>query len=432
MSRLAEPTTHPVEGSDPLAGPNFGAADEARLVALRRMRLVAVGLLLLAAVVFIATVNRGGAWAYVHATAEAAMVGAIADWFAVSALFRHPLGLPIPHTAIIPARKGALARSLQAFVTENFLSEAVIRQRLADAQVSRRLGGWLTEEVHSTRVVDEVSAVLRSGLKRIHDDEVAAIIETEIMPRLVDEPLSELSGRLLGEVVEEGAHHGLVDLALVEAHRWLSSNTEQVLAVLSTRAPWWTPQWLDEKVTERLQLEALAWIADIRDDPDHDARRAFDDLLRQFSADLQHDPSTIERAERLKQRVLSQPQVVVTAVSLWGALRRALLETLDDPHSPLRARGIAQLQTLGKRLVDDSAFSARVDGYAAEAAVYAVSRYGAEVTTVITDTIDRWDGKEAAKRIELHVGRDLQFIRINGTLVGGLAGLLIYALSKLL
>ncbi|MEJ7743651.1 MAG: DUF445 domain-containing protein [Nocardioidaceae bacterium] len=432
MSRLAEPTTHPVEGSDPLAGPNFGAADEARRVALRRMRLVAVGLLLLAAVVFIATVNRGGAWAYVHATAEAAMVGAIADWFAVSALFRHPLGLPIPHTAIIPTRKGALARSLQAFVTENFLSEAVIRQRLADAQVSRRLGGWLTEEVHSTRVVDEVSTVLRSGLKRIHDDEVAAIIETEIIPRLVDEPLSELSGRLLGEVVEEGAHHGLVDLALVEAHRWLSSNTEQVAAVLSTRAPWWTPQWLDEKVTERLQLEALAWIADIRDDPDHDARRAFDDLLRQFSADLQHDPSTIERAERLKQRVLSQPQVVVTAVSLWGALRRALLETLDDPHSPLRARGIAQLQTLGKRLVDDSAFSARVDGYAAEAAVYAVSRYGAEVTTVITDTIDRWDGKEAANRIELHVGRDLQFIRINGTLVGGLAGLLIYALSKLL
>ncbi len=414
------------------AGPRFGATDEDRRVALRRMRMLALALLLVAAVIFVLTVNRDGAWAYVHATAEAAMIGAIADWFAVTALFRYPLGLRIPHTAIIPTRKGALARSLQAFVTENFLSEPVIRQRLADAEVSRRLGSWLTEASHSTRVVDEASALLRSGLHRVHDNEVAAVIETELIPRLVDEPLSEISGRLLGEVVEEGAHHGLVDLALVEAHRWLSNNTELVAAVLSTRAPWWTPQWLDEKVTDRLQLEALAWIVDIRDDPNHAARRAFDDLLRQLSADLQNDPATVERAERLKRRVLSQPQVVVTAVSLWGALRRALLETLEDPQSPLRARGVAQLQALGKRLVDDHDFSSRVDGYVAEAAVYCVERYGAEVTTVITDTIDRWDGKEAADRIELHVGRDLQFIRINGTLVGGLAGLLIYTLSRLL
>lgn len=413
-------------------GTDLGMTDDERRAGLRRMRTLALALLLLAAVIFVLTVDRDGAWAYVHATAEAAMVGAIADWFAVTALFRHPLGLPIPHTAIIPTRKGALARSLQAFVTDNFLSEAVIRQRLADAGVSRRTGSWLTEARHSTRVVDELSVLLGSGLRRIHDDEMTAVIESELIPRLIDEPLSEISGRLLGDVVAEGAHRGLVDLALVEGHRWLSSNNERVAAILSTRAPWWTPQWLDEKVTDRLQLEALAWIADIRDDPHHEARRALDDLLRQLSYDLQHDPATMERAERLKQRVLSQPQMVVTAVSLWGALRRALLETLEDPHSSLRARGIVHLQALGKRLVDDADFSIRVDGYVAEAAVFFVQRYGAEITTVITDTIDRWDGKEAADRIELHVGRDLQFIRINGTLVGGLAGLILYSLSTLL
>ncbi len=414
------------------AGPSFGAADEVRRVALRRMRGLALGLLLLAALVFVLTLDKAGAWAYVHATAEAAMVGAIADWFAVTALFRYPLGLRIPHTAIIPTRKGALARSLQAFVTENFLSEPVIRQRLADAGVSRRLGSWLSDESHSKRVVDEASTLLRSGLNRINDDEMAAIIETELIPRLANEPLSEISGRLLGDVVEEGAHHGLVDLLLVEVHRWLSSNSERVTAVLRTRAPWWTPKWLDDAVTDRLQVEALAWIADIRDQPNHDARRALDDLLLQLSSDLQHDPATIERAERLKFRVLSQPQVVVTAVSLWGALRRALLETLEDPHSSLRARAVTQLQAVGRRLTADRGFSTRLDGYVAEAAVYFVARYGAEVTTVITDTIDRWDGKEAADRIELHVGRDLQFIRINGTLVGGLAGLIIYSLAKLL
>ncbi|MEJ7744057.1 MAG: DUF445 domain-containing protein [Nocardioidaceae bacterium] len=198
-ARATEASPSPI-----LSEPSFGEGDEARRTALRRMRGVALGLLLLAAVVFVATLHRDGAWAYVHATAEAAMVGAIADWFAVTALFRHPLGLPIPHTAIIPTRKGALARSLRDFVTENFLSEPVIRQRMADAEVSRRLGSWLTEEAHSERVVTEAAGLLSVGLQRVQDDEVAAILETELIPRLIKEPLSEIAGRLLGEVVDEG------------------------------------------------------------------------------------------------------------------------------------------------------------------------------------------------------------------------------------
>ncbi len=396
------------------------------------MRSVALSLLLLAAVIYLLTLHKGGAWGYVHAAAEASMVGAIADWFAVTALFRHPLGLPIPHTALIPTRKEMLARSLQDFVTENFLSESIVRSRVADAKVASRVGGWLTEEGHSARVVNEVSVGVRAALLRIDDEEISGLIETELLPRIAEEPLSVLAGQLLQEVLTDGAHRGLIDLAFTEAHRWLAENPETVERILSSRAPWWTPQWVDEKVVKRLHAEALAWLVEIRDDPEHAARRAIDDLLRQLASDLQTDPDTIARAEALKRRMLAQPQVLVAALSLWDALRRAVVTALDDTDSHLRKRAVAALEDFGSRIVSDETLSRRLDGYVEDAVAFLVGRYGHELTTVITDTISRWDGREAANRIELHVGRDLQFIRINGTLVGGLAGLAIYATSQLL
>lgn len=417
-----------------LRAPAFAAheADETRRRGLRRMRLVALSLLLAAAVVYLLTLRHGGGWRYVHATAEASMVGAIADWFAVTALFRHPMGLPIPHTALIPARKQALARSLQEFVTENFLSEAVVRERVGQAQIAARLGVWLRDHDHSCRVVDEASVVVRAALEKVDDAEVAALVSEELLPRLAEEQLSVLAGQLLSEILADGAHRGLVDLAFSEAHTWLADNPDTVARILSSRAPWWTPQWLDEKVIGKLHEEALSWVREIRDDPRHAARRALDDLLEQLAGDLQTDPDTIERAERLKQRMLAQPQVVVVAMSLWDALRRALLTALENPQSVLRQRATTALSDFGTQVVEDQTLSRRLDGYVEDAVAYLVGRYGSELTTVITETIDRWDGKEAADRIELHVGRDLQFIRINGTLVGGFAGLVIYSATQLL
>ncbi len=416
-----------------LRGPSVvQAADAGRREGLRRMRLVALSLLVFAAVVYLLTLHHGGVWGYVHATAEASMVGAIADWFAVTALFRHPLGLPIPHTALIPTRKQALARSLEDFVTENFLSEGVVRGRVADARITHRLALWVQDPLHSARVVNEVSVVVRAALLRIDDEEVAALVEGELLPRIAEEPLSVLAGQLLQEILADGAHRGLVDLAFSEAHVWLVENPATVNRILGSRAPWWTPQWIDEKVINKLHEEALAWVREIRDDPDHAARRALDDLLTQLARDLQTDPDTIERAERLKRRMLAQPQVVVVAMSLWDALRRALVTALQDPESGLRQRAETALSDFGAQVVADDALSRRLDGYVEDAVAYLVGRYGSELTTVITETIDRWDGKEAADRIELHVGRDLQFIRINGTLVGGLAGLVIYTVTQLL
>ncbi|NUR06668.1 MAG: DUF445 domain-containing protein [Nocardioidaceae bacterium] len=406
--------------------------DQQRRRGLRRMRTLAVSLLLLAAVVYVATRGADGFWGFVNAGAEASMVGAIADWFAVTALFKHPLGLPIPHTALIPKRKEMLGRSLEEFVGENFLAEEVIRDRVDAAALSRRVGEWLSVEANARRVVDEAAALLEIGLSRVRDADLRVLVEEALLPRLLEEPISPVAGSLLEEVVRDGAHHGLVDLALEEAQRWLQENEEAFADIVGERAPWWSPPVVNDRVTRRLHIELVAWIEDIRRDPYHHARTALDSALRQLAHDLLYDPKTQERAERLKTRVLSHPQLVTTATSLWDAFRRALLESLKDPEGPLRRRALAELSSFAEQLHDDRALRERLDGYAADLAVFVVSRYGDEITAVITHTVNRWDGREAARRIELHVGRDLQFIRINGTIVGGLVGVLIHTFTVLL
>jgi len=406
--------------------------DLARRRGLRRMRTIALGLLLLAAVVFLATLHRGGAWGYVNATAEAAMIGALADWFAVTALFRHPLGVPVPHTAIIPNRKDELGHSLQEFVTTHFLTEPVARERVAAADISRRLGGWLEREANATRLLDEAARLARRGLLSVREQDVRDFVDSTLLPRLAEEPTSPLLGHLLGSVVEDGAHHGLVDLVAVETHAWLLANQSTVAKVVGSRAPWWSPAWLDERVIERVQVEVQGWVADVRDRPGHPARRALDALLTQLADDLQHDPPTMARAEALKQRVLAHPEVGTTVVAVWDALRSTVVSALDTPGGPLMVRARAALADLSRRLQHDDEFRAMVDGYAGDAAGYIARSYGPELASVISQTVTRWDGKETAERIELHVGRDLQFIRINGTVVGGLVGLVIYVVSRLL
>ena len=403
--------------------------DARRRRGLRQMRTVAVSLLVLAAVVYLLTINREGFLGYVNAGAEASMVGAIADWFAVTALFKHPLGLPIPHTALIPQRKDDLGRSLEEFFAENFLTEGVIRERVAGADLSRRVGEWLAEDVNARRVVDEGASLLHSGLERVRDVDMVSLIQEALIPRFLEEPISPIAGSLLQEVVADKAHHGLVDLALDEADRWLSENKDTFAEIVGERAPWWSPPAVNDRVTNRVHVELLAWIRDIRQAPYHHARQALDDLLAQLAQDLQHDEATMARTERLKERVLTHPQLVVTATSLWNAFRRALMESLEDTDGLVRRRALAELHAFSGRLSEDAALRGRLDGYAADLAVFVVDRYGDELTAVITSTINRWDGKEAARKIELHVGRDLQFIRINGTVVGGLVGVVIHAVS---
>lgn len=420
-----------IDGAAMTGGTVMTAEDMERRRALRRMRTVAVSLLLLAALVYVLTLDGTGFWGFVNAGAEASMVGAIADWFAVTALFRHPLGLPIPHTALVPRRKDDLGRGLEQFVSENFLREEIIRERVLGVGIGQRVGDWLAVEANAERVVAEASEVLGIGLGKVRNDHIEALVNEALVPRFREEPIAPLLGGLLSEALADDLHHGLVDLVLGELHGWLVANPDTVYEVIGERAPRWAPDRLNEIVIARLHLEMVRWVGEIRSTPDHRARRALDALLVGLAGDLQDNPETRERTERLKERMLDHPAVIETAISLWDALRRALQGSLADPDGAVRRRLLRETSALAARLQSDADLRARIDRHAADIAVFAVDRYGREVTAVITHTIQQWDGREAAGKIELHVGRDLQFIRINGTIVGGLVGVLIHTVAVL-
>ena len=431
MSTVTASPPSPPGPSGP-SGPSIAGdpvADARRASALRRMRSIAVGLLLFAAVVYLVTLGEDGVLGFVNAGAEASMVGAIADWFAVTALFKHPMGLPIPHTALIPKRKDELGRGLEEFVGENFLQEDIIRDRLSSAAPSQRLGEWLTEPQNARRVVDEVADVAAIALSKVRDEHIESLVNDALTPRFREEPISPLLGGLLSEALRDNIHHGLVDLALAELYGWLLENPDTVAEVLGERAPWWAPPRLNDAVTGRIHLELVRWVGDIRDDPGHRAREALDSVLAQLAQDLLTNAGTQARAEALKERMLDHPAVATSFISLWDALRRALTASLEDSEGAVRERMLTEVCRFAERLVEDAGLRTRLDTMAADAAVFVVERYGAELTAVITHTIKRWDGREAARRIELHVGRDLQFIRINGTIVGGLVGVIIHAVS---
>ena len=397
------------------------------------MRRVATGLLGLAALVFLVTLGNDNGWlGYVHAAAEAAMVGAIADWFAVTAIFRHPLGIPIPHTALVPRRKDSLAAGLEQFVTEHFLSPQTLRERYLDADVVARVGGWLSQPEHSERVVAEVAPWAGTAVAGVSEQDARAVLAGSVLPRLDHEPVAPLAGHLLAGVVRDGTHRGLVDIVAREAHTWLQGHPDDVVRLIGSRAPWWSPPWVDDRVARRVHAELLVWSAEVRDDPAHPARTALDDYLARLAENLQHDPATMQACESVKSRLIEHPQLADTAVALWGTLQLSLVEALQDAPGPLRTRLAHELADLGCRLTGDDALRDRLDAWAADAVMSLVEQYGPEVTGVITATIRRWDGRLAARRIELHVGRDLQFIRINGTVVGALVGLVLHAVTQLL
>lgn len=397
------------------------------------MKTVALSLLFIAAVIYLVTLrlDHTGVWGYVNSGAEAAMVGALADWFAVTALFKHPLGIPIPHTALIPRKKDDLAGSLQDFFTDNFLTSDNAVERVRDAQIGRRVGRWLGNEQHAHRAVVEGVRVTKALMQRVSDDDVRDFAEDVILPRLQREPMAGIAGGLLEAIVEDGAHSGFVELVFNELAEWLRTNPTKFTAMVRERAPSWVPGFVNQRVVSYAYWQAVDWVEKVTKDRKHPTRIALDDLLLRIAKDLQHDSSIQKRAEALKVRLLSHPQIGDTVTSLWQSLQRSLTSAMDDPDSSLYRRGEESLMRLGASIENDKALQDRIDNSLADAASFFVNTYGHEVASVISHTIKRWDGQEASRRIELHVGRDLQFIRINGTVVGALAGLAIHAVSQL-
>jgi uncharacterized membrane-anchored protein YjiN (DUF445 family) len=413
------------------------ASDEVKRRGVRRMKLFATGLLLVATAVFALARWRdsagAGPWAaYVAAAAEAGMVGALADWFAVTALFRRPMGLPIPHTAIIPTKKDAFGRTLGAFVGENFLSQEVIRARLRAVGIGGRLGTWLADPNHSERVTQESAAALRGALTVLRDSDVQAVVGEAITRRANAQVIGPPIGRMLERIVADGGHHRAVDLVCVRAHDWLVEHQRSVMEAVAGGAPGWTPRFVDRRVGERVYKELLRFVTEMRDWPGHPARGAVDRFLADFAHELQADPETMARVEQLKADVLARAEVQELIQSAWSAVRSMVVAAAEDPTSQLRMRVRAGLMSLGARMSRDPRLQSKVDGWLEDAATYVVATYRDEITALITDTVAGWDAEQTSRKIEANVGRDLQFIRINGTVVGSLAGLLIFTLSRVL
>ncbi len=401
------------------------------------MKIVALGFLVGASVIFLlcswAQSRGAGLWVgYVRAAAEAGMVGALADWFAVTALFKHPLGIPIPHTAIIKRKKDQLGDGLGAFVRENFLSPQNVETKLRDADVSSRVGKWLCERGHAERVAAETATVLRVLVEMLRDEDVQHVLDRMIVQRIAEPQWGPPVGRVLSTLLNEGRQEALLQLLADRAFQW-SCNAEEVIErVIERDSPTWSPRWVDHLVGDRIHRELMDFTDKVRRNPDHELRRSATRFLFEFADDLQNDEATIAKAENVKEQIMARDEVARAAETAWTAAKRIVLESVDDPSSALRTRIADSVVRIGESLRDDAELRDKVDNWIVRAAQHLVSEYGAEITTIITDTIERWDADEASRRIELHVGRDLQFIRINGTVVGALAGLVIYSIAHLL
>ncbi|HEY4006191.1 MAG TPA: DUF445 domain-containing protein [Pseudonocardia sp.] len=401
------------------------------------MKTVATAFLVGATVVFFVAhlllVRGGPGWlGYLQAAAEAGMVGALADWFAVTALFRRPLGLPIPHTAIIPTKKDQIGNSLGDFVGTNFLAEGVVRDKLHRAEISRRAGNWLAVRENAERVTAELAAIARGAVTVLRDDYVQEVLEQIVVRQLLKRKWGPPLGRVLGGLLADRAHHRMVDMVCDRAYDWVRGNHDLVMRVVSDRAPGWSPKFVDEMIADKVFSEVLAFVWAVKVDPEHPMRQAVDKFLVEFAEDLRSDPATIERAEQIKFQIVEHPDVQRFIGQAWSTVKTMILDAVADPSSALRRRLSEGLISLGQRMGDDAEFRGKLDGWLEDAAGYLVRHYRGELTTLITDTVSRWDADETSRKVELQVGRDLQFIRINGTVVGALAGLVIYAISELL
>jgi uncharacterized membrane-anchored protein YjiN (DUF445 family) len=409
--------------------------DLEKAAALRRMKTLALALLVAMAVVFTIAfaLQKQYPWLeYVRAAAEGGMVGALADWFAVTALFRYPMGLKIPHTAIIPRRKDQIGASLSDFVKTNFLSEQVVREKLESVDIARKAGTWLAAPGGAERVAREGGAAIRGAFKVLNDDDVQAVIEAMVRKHLLTPPWGPPVGRMAERIFADGHHHKLVDLLVDRAVDWVDANRNTVNRLVSDRSPLWVPSFLDGLVGDKVHVELSRFVRAVQQDPNHQVRRSIDTYLTDLAQDLQHDQAMIARAEVIKAQILGDPEIRELASRTWGTIKSALLSAVEDPHSELSLRFKSAVRDFGARLVHDDELAGKVNAWIGDAAGYLVKTYRSDIAGVISDTVARWDAEETSRKIELQIGKDLQYIRINGTVVGSLAGLGIFTTAQLL
>ena len=409
----------------------MNAAEAVMARRLARMRWVATGLLLAMAALFVAAsllLPRYPWLGLVQAFAEAGLIGALADWFAVTALFRHPLGLPVPHTAIVPARKDEIGRLLADFIRDHFLVRETVAARLEGVDLAARVGAWLEEEDHARTLGRDIGVALVWLLNATDSARLRNALREILGAALDRAPLSPAFQAAL-DVVSSGKHsQAVVDRLVRFGREQLEKNRDAIRERVGERAPWWLPKFLDRRIHDQLFGELQRILDEIGDDADHPARSRFNTWLAEVRAAMGDDPEIRRRGRALKDEFLDHPAVRDYFHDVWERVREFLVASLRDPQSLGRLAIDGELRGIGHGLREDGEVNRQVNRWLRNLILYLVDNYRQPLSAFISETVEQWDPAATSDRIELYIGRDLQFIRINGTLVGGLVGVAIYLL----
>ena len=401
----------------------------------RGMRIVATGMLVAMAAVFLAASRLDHlhpAWGFVRAFAEAAMVGGLADWFAVTALFRHPLGLPIPHTAIIPKNKDRIGDTLAQFLRDNFLTPSVVARRMRSVDVAGTIGRFLASPPGEGRLRQGGSRLIANVLEALDQERLGGMVKSAVANRMRALEVSPLLGQTLEAAITEERHIPLLDGIVTWVGRTLDANEDLIRDMVHKRAGWvMRLAGLDEKLAEAIIDRLRRLTIDMAVDPHHPLRAKAEEGLAKLASDLQQDPEMRARVEELKAEIIANPAVAQWIEGLWEKARAGLLNAARNPDAALAGRFGEAIRQLGSTLQENPQLKGTVNQFARRAVVGAVASYGSGIVTLVSDTIRGWDAKTVTGRLEGAVGRDLQYVRINGTLVGGLVGLLIHTAEVL-
>jgi uncharacterized membrane-anchored protein YjiN (DUF445 family) len=401
-----------------------------KLARLRRMKRMPLLLLALMAALFFLTLHHPESWAgWLHAFSEAGMVGALADWFAVVALFKHPMGIPIPHTAIIPKRKNEIGGSMARFVAEHFLHPDVVRLKLQSVNLAKNMAIWLKSPHGRDRVLELGISLARWMLGALHEDRVRRFISRLGSRQLGQLNLAPLFGHTLDWLVQDGRHQQVLTQSLRFAIVLLHDKRDTIRGNVQRESPWWLPGFVDDKIVVQMLDRIETVLLEMSLDPDHAMRSDFNHWIVQWASDLQNAPHYRRWGEQLKEDLLENADLQEYLFRLWADFVAGLEKDLEDPESSMRQQLSELLTGLAEEMEQDEDMQSWVNGWLVESSLAVVDQNRHAIASLISDTVSSWDGTETSYRVELAIGHDLQFIRINGTLVGGLVGLVIHAIG---
>ncbi len=394
------------------------------------MKRIPLLLLLLMVVIFAWTLNSPYQWAgWLHAFAEAGMVGALADWFAVVALFKHPLGIPIPHTAIIANRKNDIGLSMSRFVADHFLEPSVVRKKLQSANLASFVVAWLKSEKGRSSVGELAVTVLRWALGALSEKRVRRFLSRLSRKQLAKTDLAPLLGNTLQWLIQGQRHQQVLTQALRYSIVALHDNRDKIREKVQQESPWWVPGFVDDKILTKLLDRVEHQLFEMTLDPDHALREKFDLWVQNFAHNLNHSPEYKRMGEDFKQQLLANDELQDYLYGLWRELAGNIEADLLQPESGIKRQVGDWLENVADELESDVEIQAWINTWLEDAITVIVERNSSQIASLISDTVQSWDGADTSRRVELAIGRDLQFIRINGTIVGGLVGLIIHAIK---